>query len=265
MRHFDYRQPDFAAALVTLNRRHAPAADVQSTVAEIIAAVCKHGDQAFLDYNEKFGGSALTADQMRVSPAEFAEANRGVDARTQAALAEAHENVREFAHKGMRRDWTMHNRQGAQVGERYAPFPRVGIYVPGGSAPLVSTAIMTCTLAQAAGVAEIVVMTPADHEGRIAPALLCALELAGATEVYKVGGAQAIAALAYGTPTVRPAVKIFGPGNAYVVEAKRQVFGAWRSICCPAPARSWCSPMLRPTHAGSPRTSSRRPSTALTA
>ena len=140
-------------------------------------------------------------------------------------MAEAHENIRAFALKGLRHDWHLHNRQGVHVGERFDPFPRVGVYVPGGTAPLVSTALMTVTLAAAARVPEIVVTTPADAHGHVAPALLCALELAGATEVYKVGGAQAIAALAYGTESIAPVVKIFGPGNAYVIEAKRQVFG----------------------------------------
>ena len=140
-------------------------------------------------------------------------------------MAEAHENIRDFALKSLRHDWNMYNRQGARIGERFDPFPRVGIYVPGGTAPLVSTALMTVTLAAAAGVPRIVVTTPADKYGHVAPALLCALELAGATEVYKVGGAQAIGALAYGTECIAPVVKIFGPGNAYVIEAKRQVFG----------------------------------------
>ena len=151
-------------------------------------------------------------------------------------LAEAHENVRAFALKSLRHNWHMHNRQGVEVGERYSPFGRVGLYVPGGTAPLVSTAIMTCTLAASAGVPQIVVTTPADREGRIAPALLCALELAGATEVYKVGGAQAIGALAFGTETIAPVAKIFGPGNAYVVEAKRQVFGTVGIDLLPGPS-----------------------------
>jgi hypothetical protein len=118
----------------------------------------------------------------------------------------------------------MKNKQGALVGERFDPFQRVGIYVPGGTAPLVSTAVMTCTLAAVAGVPEIVAVTPAAKDGSVHPALLGALAECGATEVYRAGGAQAIGALAHGTKTIRPVQKIFGPGNAYVVEAKRRLW-----------------------------------------
>ncbi len=229
MRTFRHDDPGFAAALKSLNRRATPAAHVSDTVAAIIAQVRTDGDAALRTLNALFGGPAYTpgtpGESLRVAPDEFFAAARATDARIQRAMAEAHENVRAFALRSLRQDWQMHNRQGVEVGERFTPFPRVGIYVPGGTAPLVSTAIMTCTLAAAAAVPEIVVTTPADKGGCIAPALLTALELAGATEVYKVGGAQAIAALAYGTGQIAPVVKIFGPGNAYVIEAKRQVFG----------------------------------------
>ena len=133
-------------------------------------------------------------------------------------------------------DWTGRNAQGVQVGERFDPFQRVGIYVPGGTAPLVSSAIMTCTLAQVAGVPEIVVTTPAGPDGKVNEALLYALHVAGATEIYKVGGAQAVAALAYGTESIRPVLKIYGPGNAYVVEAKRQAFGRVAVDLLPGPS-----------------------------
>jgi len=130
----------------------------------------------------------------------------------------------------------MKNRQGVFVGERFDPFRRVGIYVPGGTAPLVSTAIMTCTLAQTAGVPEIVAVTPAAKDGTVHPALLAALSLCGATEIYRVGGAQAIAALALGTKSIAPAAKLFGPGNAYVVEAKRQAVGLCAIDLLPGPS-----------------------------
>ncbi|MEI6492268.1 MAG: histidinol dehydrogenase, partial [Verrucomicrobiota bacterium] len=119
---------------------------------------------------------------------------------------------------------------------RFDPFHRVGIYIPGGNAPLVSSAIMTCTLASAAGVREIVAVTPAGKDGRVHPALLAALAECGATEIYRVGGAQAVAALAFGTKTIRPVQKIFGPGNAWVVEAKRQVFGRVAVDLLPGPS-----------------------------
>ncbi len=226
MRTLRHDDPGFFAALRSLNRRATPAPHVAEAVSTIIAEVRATGDTALWALNERFGGpTRIPGISLRVTADEFTAANRAIDARTQRAMAEAHENIRAFALKGLRHSWQMHNHQGVEVGERFDPFPRVGIYVPGGTAPLVSTALMTATLAAAAGVPEIVVTTPADKEGRIAPALLCALELAGATEVYKTGGAQAIAALAYGTESIAPVVKIFGPGNAYVIEAKRQVFG----------------------------------------
>ena len=237
MRTFRFDAADFPDALQSLNRRAAPTADVEQTVAAILADVRAHGDAALRRLNAKFGGPAFTdGASLRVTPEEFTAASRTLDARRQKALAEAHENVRAFALKSLRHNWHMHNRQGVEVGERYSPFGRVGLYVPGGTAPLVSTAIMTCTLAAAAGVPQIVVTTPADRDGQIAPALLCALELAGATEVYKVGGAQAIGALAFGTGTIAPVAKIFGPGNAYVVEAKRQVFGTVSIDLLPGPS-----------------------------
>ena len=136
----------------------------------------------------------------------------------------------------MRQDWQQVNAQGVEVGERFDPYQRVGIYVPGGKAPLVSTALMTGAFAQAAGVPEIVAMTPPGPEGKVNPNLLYALAEAGATEVYKVGGAQAIGALAYGTASVRPVDKIFGPGNRFVVEAKRQVVGAVAIDLLPGPS-----------------------------
>jgi histidinol dehydrogenase len=151
-------------------------------------------------------------------------------------LTAAHKNIGGFTQRSLRRSWSARNAQGAKVGERFDAFDRVGIYVPGGTAPLVSTALMTCTLAAAAGVSEIVAVTPAGPDGEVNRALLGALHLAGATEVYRVGGAQAVAALACGTKTIRPVVKIFGPGNSYVVEAKRQLFGRVAVDLLPGPS-----------------------------
>jgi histidinol dehydrogenase len=228
--------PNYKAALAALNRSAEPEPGVSERVAGIIAEVRRRGDAALIEFTAKFGGPALTAKQLRVSAAEFKTAEKRVDARTREAVAVSHTNVREFAEKSLRKSWSGKNRQGAKVGERFDPFERVGIYVPGGTAPLVSTAVMTCTLAAAAGVPEIAVTTPADQSGTVNAALLHALRVAGATEVYKVGGAQAVAALAYGTESVRHVLKIFGPGNAYVVEAKRQCFGRVAIDLLPGPS-----------------------------
>ncbi len=230
-------QPSYEAELARLDRVFTPADHVRDTVAEILDAIRAEGDAAVLRLTAKFGGPTLAdGSAMRVGREEFAAARTGLDAATHAALAASHANVSTFAARSLRADWTMTNAEGAEVGERFRPFKRVGLYVPGGSAPLVSTALMTATLAQIAGCPEIVVTTPAGPDGSIAPALLAALELAGATEVYRIGGAQAIGALGFGTSTIRPVQKIFGPGNSYVVEAKRQLFGRVAIDLLPGPS-----------------------------
>ncbi len=231
-----YDQPNFDAALRRLTRRAQPSGEVEKAVSEIVSAVRERGDAALINYTLKFGGPALSESTLRVNPAEFRTASRTTSTATKDAIALAHANVRDFAKRSLRKNWSGKNHQGVRVGERFEPFQRVGIYVPGGTAPLVSTAVMTCTLAQTAGVLEIAVTTPADKAGNVNPALLHALQFSGATEVYKIGGAQAVAALAYGTKTIAPVLKIFGPGNAYVVEAKRQVFGQVAVDLLPGPS-----------------------------
>jgi histidinol dehydrogenase len=231
MRILRYSDPGFEQAVADLHRKAAPDPAVEKTVREILEGVRLGGDRALLEFCERFGGPRLKGGH-----AFRVKGKPKVDRATAAAIEEAHKNVHAFASRSLRKSWSMRNAQGAQVGERFDPFQRVGIYVPGGTAPLVSTAVMTVTLAAAAGVPEIVVTTPADASGKINAALHYALNRAGATEIYPVGGAQAIAALAYGTETIRPVQKIFGPGNAYVVEAKRQVFGAVSIDLLPGPS-----------------------------
>ena len=236
MRLISHKDRDFSRMLVELNRQAEPRAEVRETVAEVISAVRKKGDAALLGYSVKFGGPKLAPAKIRVTPAEIKKARASLTPAVRKALTASIANVTAFAKKSLRRNWSMKNAQGALVGERFDPLPRVGLYVPGGTAPLVSSAIMTCGFAKAAGVPEIVAVTPASKDGTVAPALLAALDLCGATEIYRVGGAQAIAALAYGTKTIRPVAKIFGPGNAYVVEAKRQVFGRVGIDLLPGPS-----------------------------
>ncbi len=219
-----------------LNRRLVPDPKVRGVVAKILSDIEAKGDAALVRYTKKFGGPSLTPAQIPVAPAETARAIAELDPDVRRAISAARANVRNFARRSLRKSWFMKNRQGAVVGERFDPFQRVGIYVPGGTAPLVSSAIMTCTLAAAAGVPEIVAVTPAGKSGSVHPALLAALAECGATEIYRVGGAQAIAALACGTKTIRPVQKIFGPGNAFVVEAKRQVFGRVAVDLLPGPS-----------------------------
>jgi histidinol dehydrogenase len=200
-------------------------AEIEQCTRAILHDVFVRGDDAVLDFTEKFDGAKLSAGQLAVTQAELMAASLKADESLRAAVAEAEANIASFAKKSMRKDWSGKNSHGARVGEKFDPFQRVGVYIPGGTAPLVSTALMTVTLAKVAGCKEIVVCTPCGKSGGINSALLFAARTAGATEVYRVGGAQAIAALAYGTKTIRRVQKIFGPGNAYVSMAKRLLFG----------------------------------------
>jgi histidinol dehydrogenase len=236
MRIIRFSDKNFAKALAALKRKSEPAPHVEQTVREIIAAIRSRGDAALLEYTEKFGGPKLKASQLKVSDKEIAQAEARVSEEVKAAIAASRKNVHDFAMRSLRKNWSARNGQGAKVGERFDPFQRVGIYVPGGNAPLVSSAVMTVALAAAAGVPEIVVTTPADKTGKVNDALLYALRFCGATEIYKVGGAQAVAAVSYGTKTIVPVLKIYGPGNAYVVEAKRQSFGQVAVDLLPGPS-----------------------------
>lgn len=237
MRVISYQQKNFASALRKLDRRSQPLAHVEKTVTEVIEAVRKDGDKALRAYAEKFDGVKFRSGKaMRVTEAELDAADAATDAKTKRAISASRKNVTEFAKKSLRKDWSGKNAQGAEVGEVFQPFERVGLYVPGGTAPLVSSANMTVALAKAAGCLEIVVCTPPQKDGSVNPALLHALRSAGATEIYKIGGAQAIAAMAIGTKTIAPVVKIYGPGNSFVVEAKRQMFGLVAVDLLPGPS-----------------------------
>lgn len=233
IRHTD---PDYANAAAALNRRAEASDAVREVVSSVIKAVRERGDAALLELTEKFDGAKLSAAQMRIPQAELDAAWNAADATLRAALEASQRNVAAFAQRSLRQNWNCKNEQGADVGEVFHPFERVGCYVPGGTAPLVSTVLMTVAIAAAAGVPEIVVCTPCGRDGCVNPGLLAALKLAGATEVYQIGGSQAIAALAFGTETIRPVVKIFGPGNSYVVEAKRQCFGVVSVDLLPGPS-----------------------------
>lgn len=237
MRLVSYQQKNFRTALRALDRRAQPLAHVEQTVGAIIADVRDRGDAALLALAEKFDGVKFkNGAALRVTAAELDAADRATDTATRRAISASRKNVTDFARRSLRRDWMATNAQGAEVGEVYQPYQRVGIYVPGGTAPLVSSANMTVALAKAAGCPEIVVCTPPQRDGSVNPALLHALRAAGATEILKIGGAQAIAALALGTKTIAPVVKVYGPGNAYVVEAKRQMFGLVAVDLLPGPS-----------------------------
>lgn len=209
---------------------------VEERTRAILEDVRVRGDQALVELTHRLDGAALRAEQLPATRAELLTASLKADASLRAAVAEAHRNIAGFARKALRRNWQMRNSHGGMVGEKFDPYHRVGIYVPGGAAPLVSTALMTITLAKVAGCPEIVVCTPCGKDGSVNPAILFAARAAGATEIYRVGGAQAVAAMAYGTQTIRRVQKIFGPGNAYVVAAKRLVVGHVAIDLLPGPS-----------------------------
>ncbi len=226
--------PDYASFRATLNRRAIPDTSVSEIVAGIISEVQSRGDQALIDLTAKFDKAQLTS--LLVSPAEIEEATAQVSEATKKAIESTRQNIHLFTEQSKRQDWNYTNKEGAVVGERFTPFDRVGIYVPGGKAPLVSTALMTGAFAQAIGCPQIVAATPCGPDGKVNPELLYALVQAGATEILKVGGAQGIAALALGTESIAPVEKIFGPGNVFVVEAKRQLIGAVSIDLLPGPS-----------------------------
>ena len=232
-----FSDKDFAARLTLLAAASSlfdPA--VEERARGIIAAVRERGDAALLELTERFDGAQLTVEQLAVSQAEIFSASLAADDSLRAAVTEAEKNIADFAKKSLRKNWSARNSHGAAVGEKFDGFGRVGIYIPGGTAPLVSTALMTITLARVAGCREIAVCTPPGRDGSVNPALLFAARTAGATEIYKAGGAQAIAALSLGTATIRPVQKVFGPGNAYVVAAKRLLVGHVAIDLLPGPS-----------------------------
>ena len=207
------------------NARPAFPDEAEKAASEVLAAIRAKGDSAVAGYVAKFEGAKLSPSRFRVSDAELQEAEGKVPAAIRRAVADAHRRVLKFSKASLRKDWRMKTPRGGSAGEFFSPMDRVGVYVPGGTAPLASTSIMTVTLAKAAGVREIVACTPAGKTGEVNPVLLYALKLAGATEIYRVGGIQAIGMMAFGTKTCRKVQKIAGPGNAFVTAAKRQVYG----------------------------------------
>ena len=223
IRHTDRNFPERLRELTAPSSLFDPV--IEQRTRAILDAVQARGDEAVLEFTEKFDGVKLLAEQLAVTQAELMAASLEADESLRAAVAEAEKNIARFARKSLRKNWQTKNSHGAVVGEKFDAFQRVGVYIPGGSAPLVSTALMTVTLARVAGCPEIVVCTPCGKDGSINSALLFAARAAGATEIYRVGGAQAVAAMAYGTPTIRRVQKVFGPGNAYVSMAKRLLVG----------------------------------------
>jgi histidinol dehydrogenase len=199
--------------------------DVRSIVRNIIEEVRTDGDEAVLDFTEALDKVELTPQRLRVAPEQIAEAHRKADAPFLAVVRRAIDNIRRYQERILIRAPEPLRRGGRELGVRYTPIDRVGVYVPGGRAFYPSTVLMTVVPAQVAGVREIAMVSPPTSQGDVNPMVLALAGELGVTEVYRIGGAQAIAALAIGTETIPPVDKIVGPGNAFVAEAKRQLFG----------------------------------------
>lgn len=217
--------PDFEkrfAAFLTTKREVSP--DVDATVRAIIDDVRSRGDAALIDYTRKFDRADLTTLGIAVTRADIDQAYVDADTETVEALRFARDRIRSHHARQMPKDDRYVDPIGVELGSRWTAVEAVGLYVPGGTASYPSSVLMNAVPAQVAGVERIVIVVPATG-GVINPLVLVAADLAGVSEIYRVGGAQAIAALAYGTETIRPVAKIVGPGNAYVAAAKRQVFG----------------------------------------
>lgn len=203
--------------------RVTPEADVAAIVADILADVKENGDTAVKAYCAKFDKAELTS--LEVTPEEIQEAISQVEPEFLDILREAAENIRSFHSRQVRNSFVIADKPGIVLGQKITPIEKVGVYVPGGTAAYPSTVLMDTIPAKIAGCPQLVMVTPPGRDGKVNPAILAAADLAGVNRIFRVGGAQAIAALAYGTESIPKVDKIVGPGNAFVAEAKKQVFG----------------------------------------
>ena len=203
--------------------RGMPTVNVSDTVADIIRNVRERGDTALKEYTERFDGAKL--DRLQVTPEEMEEALKKVDPQLLRVLEKAAANIRKFHARQVRNSFIINDEDGIVMGQKIIPVDRAGLYVPGGTAAYPSTVLMDLIPAKIAGVPEVIITTPPGKDGKVNPVILAAAKVGGADRIIKAGGAQAIAALAYGTESVPKVDKIVGPGNAFVAEAKRQVYG----------------------------------------
>lgn len=236
MLHVSTTESDCFAKLAEFAKPAAQAQEVSSIVADVIADVAARGDEAVIYYTAKFDHAKLLQKQLRVRQKTIDEAFDSLPQDKLDAMKAAAESIRAFHAQTLRKNWKKKNPQGATVGEMFYPIRRVGLYIPGGQVPLSSTVLMTAIPAKLAGVPELVICTPPHGTAGIAPEILAAAKLCGVSEIYSVGGVQAIAAMAYGTPSIAPVDKIAGPGNAFVIEAKRQLFGKVGIDLLPGPS-----------------------------
>jgi histidinol dehydrogenase len=221
----DVKAADFAPRFAAfLGAKREAAADVEAAVRDIIADVATRGDRALIELSRRFDRSDLDSLGLRVEPAEISNVAKDCDRKALDALSFARDRIEAYHRRQKPSDERFTDVLGVELGHRWTAIDAVGLYVPGGNAAYPSSVLMNAVPAKVAGVPRLVMAVPAPG-GKINPLVLAAAELAGIDEIYRVGGAQAIAALAYGTQTIKPVAKIIGPGNAYVAAAKRLVFG----------------------------------------
>lgn len=228
-----YSSPAFQSKLAAFCRSAEVPQSIVDTVSETLGQVRRDGDAGIAEALKRIDRVELAADQFGIARSEMKAAARRLPKADLQAIKDAVASVTEFHKHALPKSWTARNAHGATIGERFYPLERVGLYIP---RALVSTVVMTASLAKLAGVKEIVAFTPCDAEGQVSDGCLAAMYLSGVTEAYRVGGIMAIGAMAYGTETIRPTLKIYGPGNAFVVEAKRQVFGTVGVDLLPGPS-----------------------------
>ncbi len=233
---YQANDPDILQRLQEFEKSMSKSPEIPGRVNEIVSAVRDRGNEALFEFTETFDKVKLTAETVRVTDAELQAGYDSLQAQEIQHIRQAKQQIEDYHRNTIPKNWKEKNGDGATVGERFYPIESVGLYVPGGNVPLVSSVLMSAVLAKLAGNPRIAVVTPPLPDGGIAKGMLAALKICGIHEVYKIGGAQAIAALAYGTTSIPKVDKIFGPGNAYVLEAKRQVFGQVGIDLLPGPS-----------------------------
>jgi len=234
MRIIDARANGTKELFMMLEKRsHSEQTDVINAVASIINDIKKNGDDAVLKYTMRFDGVKLEKDKIQVSREEIEQAYKEVDKKLIEVIKKAANNINKFHERQKKQSWFSNEGQGVMLGQKLTALRDVGVYVPGGTAPLPSSVLMNVLPAKVAGVKNIIMCTPPKEGGKINSVILVAADIAGVDSIYKIGGSQAIAAMAFGTETVKKVDKIVGPGNIYVATAKKMVFGGYLSTWAP--------------------------------
>ncbi|HOK03728.1 MAG TPA: histidinol dehydrogenase [Victivallales bacterium] len=225
MKILDTKNKNDLNSLFALFNRDAYPKQIEKELSLILEEVAQKGDKAVAKFARKFDGIELQKDMFRIKEDEFKEAEKNLNDEVKKSILFAINNIQDFAKRQIPKSYRFSPRKGVILGEKFTPLNRVAVYIPGGTAPLVSTAIHTIAIAKIAGVKEIVATTPPGEKGKIPDAILFAMKNAGITEAYRLGGVYGIAALAYGTESIKKVEKIVGPGNAYVTAAKKMIYG----------------------------------------